>query len=40
LIEKARADYQTALNVQYSGLQDNDWAHQTARAHLADLKDK
>jgi tetratricopeptide (TPR) repeat protein len=38
-IDKARADYQSALAVK-SIYYDNDWAHQTATQHLAALNGK
>jgi tetratricopeptide (TPR) repeat protein len=39
LIEKARADFQAALNA-HSPFHDEDWGKDTARKHLARLQDK
>ena len=39
LPERARSDYEAALNA-HSNFQDETWAHDTARKHLDDLKDK
>ena len=39
LPERARSDYEAALNA-HSEFQDETWAHDTARKHLDDLKDK
>jgi tetratricopeptide (TPR) repeat protein len=39
LVERARGDYEAALNVK-SEYQDEKWAKDTARAHLDKLKDK
>jgi tetratricopeptide (TPR) repeat protein len=39
LVERARGDYEAALKA-HSTFQDEQWAHDTARQHLDDLKDK
>jgi len=39
LTERARADYEAALGAK-SVFADQKWAHETARAHLDDLKGK
>ena len=39
LTERARSDYEAALKA-HSVFQDDKWAHDTAQAHLDDLKDK